>query len=130
LGRDLKIIYSNIVDKIYGANVPLSAIDSAIDSDIKVNSIIGVRITGSRFRRYLDNLVYLAYLPFAELPPRPYAENTLYPHLTNYSTRTDVTIGQGLREITKLILDKIYDGFTPPVETEGIFDYTFDYTFE
>jgi hypothetical protein len=130
LGSDLRAIYSNILDHIYGTAVPLEAVTGAIDTDIKTNSIGGVRITGERLKRYLDNLVYLAYLPFADLPPRIEAENRLYPHLSYYSTRTDVTIGNTLREITRLMLDKIYDGVTPPDGTEGIFDYTFSYVFE
>jgi hypothetical protein len=127
LGSDLKEIYSDILDKIYGANVPFEAIESAIGADIKTNSIAGVRITGNRLKRYLDNLVYLAYLESENLPPRLQAESGLYPHLTNYSTRSDVTIGQSLRDITKLMLDKIYDNSGGPIGNTG-FTYIFDFT--
>lgn len=127
LGADVRDIYGQLVDKIYGAGISSSTIYAAVDTDIKANSVAGVRITGNRLKRYFDNLTYLAYLSHLDLPPRIEAENHLYPHLSNYSTRTNVTIGQSLRDITKLMLDKIYDAYVPPTDNNA-FTYTFPFT--
>lgn len=127
LGLDVRNIYSSILDKLYGAAVPESSISSAVDTDIKINSIVGVRITGNKFKRYFDNLIYLAYVPYDDLPPRPVAENHLYPHLSYCSDRNTVTIGKSLRDITKLMLDKIYDNSADPIDNNA-FTYTFPFT--
>lgn len=127
LGLDVRNIYSSILDKLYGASVAESYINSSIDTGIKRNSVLGVRITGNRFKRYLDNLVYLAYTPFDDLPPRVVAENHLYPHLSYYSDRNAVTIGKSLKDITKLMLDKIYDNSAGPIDNNA-FTYTFPFT--
>jgi hypothetical protein len=107
MGSGVKAIYTTLLDALYDESEQTEqGILNLILDNIITGSLRGDAITGNGLTRYFTLLNDAVFGDYPSL--RTEFEDQLYPYLRNVSRRTDVTVGQTLRDITKLILDKIY----------------------
>ena len=123
MGSGVKAIYTALLDVLYeeGPQTEQEILNLILDN-IFTGSLRGDVITGNGLTEYFNILTAAV---FGDYPnKRVNLEDKLLPYLRNVSRRTDVTIGQTLRDITKLILDKIYNAISELPEAPAIENLT------